>query len=247
MSELVLKQIEQGLCTLTLNRPEKLNALQLTLFKQFEAHLDAISFDEVGCVLLKGAGRSFCAGHDLDSIANGEETTAEAKRFETGLIERLANLPVPVVAAVQGHCLTGGLELALAANIIVAADSAKFGDTHAKWDIVPIWGLSQRLPRRIGHARAYEMMFTARFYSGAQAAEMGLANFCVPADQLDTEAERLCRDILANSWRSLRAMKRLVLDTDGMSLRAGIAWELHHTESRGAGAGSRIAIARAKS
>lgn len=246
MSDLILKEIDNGLCTLTLNRPAKLNALTLGLFQELSAHLDALSFDDVGCLLLKGAGRSFCAGHDLDAIASGEETTAEAKRFETGLIERLATMAVPVVAAVHGHCLTGGLELALAADVIIAAEDAKFGDTHAKWDIVPIWGLSQRLPRRIGQARAYEMMFTSRFYSGVQAAAMGLANFCVPADTLDAEASRLCRDILANSQRSVRAMKRLVLDTDGMPLRAGIAWELHHTESRGAGAGSRIAIARSE-
>jgi enoyl-CoA hydratase/carnithine racemase len=246
MSELVLNEIDNGLCTLTLNRPTKLNALTLGLFMELSAHIDALSFDQVRCILLKGAGRSFCAGHDLDAIASGEETTAEAKRFETGLIERLATLPVPVVAAVRGHCLTGGLELALAADIIIAAEDAKFGDTHAKWDIVPIWGLSQRLPRRVGHARAYEMMFTSRCYSGVQAAAMGLANFCVPVDALDNEAVRLCRDILANSRRSVSAMKRLVLDTDGMTLRAGIAWELHHSESKGAGAGSRIAVARSK-
>ena len=154
MSDLILNEIDNDLCTLTLNRPAKLNALTLGLFKELSANIDALSFDEVGCILLKGAGRSFCAGHDLDAIASGEETTTEAKRFETGLIERLATMPVPVVAAVRGHCLTGGLELALAADIIIAAEDAKFGDTHAKWDIVPIWGLSQRLPRRIGNARA---------------------------------------------------------------------------------------------
>jgi len=177
MSELVLNEIVDRLCTLTLNRPTKLNALNLSLFKELSAHIDALSFDRVGCILLKGAGRSFCAGHDLDDIATGAETSAEAKLFETGLIERLATLPVPVVAAVRGHCLTGGLELALATDIIIAAEDAKFGDTHAKWDIVPIWGLSQRLPRRIGHARAYEMMFTSRFYSGAHAASTYAARY----------------------------------------------------------------------
>jgi enoyl-CoA hydratase/carnithine racemase len=239
VAEFVLGELKDGLFTLTLNRPEKLNALNVAAFREMNAHLDKINIDEVGCVLLKGAGRSFCAGHDLDDIASGAEVTYEAKRLETGLVERLATLPMPVVAAVRGHCLTGGLELVLGADIIFASETAKFGDTHAKWDIVPIWGLSQRLPRRVGTARAMEMMFASRFYSGQQAVQMGLANQCVPDDQLDADVEKFCRDVLANSWRANRAMKKLILDTDGMTLRAGIAWELHHSESKGGS--SRIA------
>jgi enoyl-CoA hydratase/carnithine racemase len=239
----ILRSIADGLCRLTLNRPEKLNALNAASFHELESHLDRINAENVGCVLLTGAGRSFCAGHDLDDISGGGEEGA-VKRFETGIVERLATLPMPVVAAIRGHCLTGGLELALAADIIIAAESAKFADTHAKWDLVPIWGLSQRLPRRVGIARAQEMMFASRTYSGAQAAAMGLANFCVPDAELDAEAERLCADILANSWRATRAMKKLVADTDAMTLKAGIAWELHHTEGRGPEMAERIARMR---
>lgn len=241
--EAILCTIANRLCRLTLNRPEKLNALNAGAFRDLEVHLDSIAASPVGCVLLTGAGRSFCAGHDLDDIAGGSEEGA-IKRFETGIVERLATLPMPVVAAVRGHCLTGGLELALAADIIIAADTAKFADTHAKWDLVPIWGLSQRLPRRVGVARAQEMMFASRTYSGAQAAAMGLANLCVPESELDAEAERMCADILANSWRANRAMKKLIADTEGMTLPAGIAWELHHTEGRGPEMADRIARMR---
>ncbi len=245
MTETVTGAIKDGLCTLTLNRPDKLNALNLAVFRELAAHLDRITPDAVGCVLLTGAGRSFCAGHDLDDIADGSEGLA-AGRIETGIVERLATLPMPVVAAIRGHCLTGGLELALAADIIIAAEGAKFADTHGKWDLVPIWGLSQRLPRRVGAAKAYEMMFASRTYSGNQAAAMGLANFAVPDDRLDAEAERFCRDILANSWRASRAMKALVADTDGMTLAAGVAWEMHHTAGRGPEMASRIASMRKK-
>ena len=98
----------------------------------------------------------------------------------------------------------------------------------------------------MGLAKAYEMMFASRSYSGVQAAEMGLANFCVPAADLAQEAERFCRDILANSWRSTRAMKKLVLDTDGMSTAAGVAWEIHHTVGRGPEMHERIARMRRK-
>jgi enoyl-CoA hydratase/carnithine racemase len=245
MGALVLCDIAAGLCTLTLNRAEKLNALSVASFRELDSHLDAIKPQDVGCILLTGAGRSFCAGHDLDGIASGDENAAVG-RFETGVIERLATMPMPVVAAVRGHCLTGGLELALAADIIIASDTAKFADTHAKWDLVPIWGLSQRLPRRIGEARAKEMMFASRTYSGAEAVAMGLANLCVPDTQLEAETQRFCADVLANSWRSNRAMKKLMRDTDAMTLHAGIAWELHHSEGRGPEMAERIARLRKK-
>jgi enoyl-CoA hydratase len=241
MTDPILFAIADGLCTLMLNRPDKLNALSLETFRALDAHLDTIAErqTEIGCILLRGAGRSFCAGHDLGDL----DATAglERKRFETGVIERLAEIPMPVVAAVQGHCMTGGLELALAADIIIAAETARFADTHGKWDLVPIWGMSQRLPRRIGPARAAEMMYAGRAYTAAQAAAMGLVNFTVPDAELDREAQALATDICANAWRATRAMKTLLRETDGMTLRAGIAYELHHTAGRGPEMDERIA------
>jgi enoyl-CoA hydratase len=240
---LVARTLADGLCTLELNRPDKLNALNVGIFHQLAGYIDAIDPAEVGCVLLTGKGRSFCAGHDLDDLASGDEGM-EAARFETLTIERLANLPMPVIAAVKGHCYTGGLELALGADIIIAAENAKFADTHAKWDLVPVWGMSQRLPRRIGQQRAMEMMFSARTYSGRQAADIGLASFCLPDDGFDEGVAAFCRDVLANSWRSIRAIKKLVLDTDGMSLAEGIAWELHRSEGHGPDFAARLATMR---
>jgi len=217
--DLVLRGEADGLCTLTLNRPQKLNALNHAVFEALAAHIDHIACNTktIGCVVLRGQGRSFCAGHDLDDIGGG----------------RLSLLPQPVIAAVQGHCLTGGLELALGADIMIAAESAKFADTHGKWDLVPVWGMSQRLPRRVGRARALEMMFTSRLYSGREAVAMGLANFCVPDAELDAAVASFAKDVLANSWRSNSAYKRLLEDTDGMTLRAGLAHELHRSEGRG--------------
>lgn len=233
-TESVTCNVENGLCRLTLNRPDKLNALNVAMFELIADHLDRLDPSSVGCLLLTGTGRSFCAGHDLDDLASGSES-GPAERFENRLVERLANLPFPVVASVRGHCYTGGLELVLAADIIVAADNARFADTHAKFDLVPIWGLTQRLPRRVGMAKAREMMFASRTYSGEEAVAMGLANICVPEAELDSQVDALCADILANSWRSNRAIKKLLLDTDGLSLAAGNAWELHHSEGHGPG------------
>ena len=230
----VLCSVENGLCRITLNRPEKLNALSLASFEEIALHLDQLNEADIGCLLLTGAGRSFCAGHDLEGLASGAEGGA-AERIENGVVERLATLPFPVIASVRGHCYTGGLELVLAADIIIAAEDARFADTHSKFDLVPIWGLTQRLPRRVGMAKAKEMIFTARNYSGLDAVTMGLANMAVPDADLDNATAALCADILKTSRRSNREIKKLMQDTDGMTLAAGNAWELHHTPGHGPG------------
>jgi len=244
-TDLVLREEAEGCCTLTLNRPQKLNALNFAVLKALDAHLEHIEAHvaDIGCVVLRGAGRSFCAGHDLDDIGGGGEGR-DVAHFETRTIERLSNLPQPVIAVVQGHCLTGGLELALGADIIIAAESAKFADTHGKWDLVPVWGLSQRLPRRIGRAKALEMSFTSRTYSGSQAADIGLANFCVADAELDASVAAFVKDVLANSWRSNRAIKTLIDDTDGMTQKAGLAHELHRSIGRGGEMAERLARMR---
>lgn len=239
----VLHDLTDGLLTLTLNRPGKLNALNIDIFQGLAQGVDFALSHEVGCVLLRGAGRSFCAGNDLDDLG-GVFEGGDGSRFRSLTVERLARLPMPVVAAVQGHCLTGGLELALAADIIIAAESAKFGDTHGKWDLVPVWGLSQRLPRRVGRAKALEMSLTARTVSGRDAETIGLANLCVPDAELDAAVAGFAKDVLANSWRSSRAIKKLVDDTDGLPLAAGLAHEIHRSEGRGPETAERLARMR---
>ncbi len=237
---LVLREDKDGCATLTLNRPDKLNALNVALFSELDAHVkDLEGDDRVGLVVVRGAGRCFSAGHDLSDIATGERLPRP--NFQAGIIERLANLPQPVVSAVHGHCYTGALELALAGDIILAAESAKFADTHAKWALTPVWGMSQRLPRRVGTYKAREMMFTCRTYPGREAAEFGLANACVPDAEFDAAIDRLATEILANSAFSHRANKRLLRHTDGMSLDEGLAHEVFRGEGRGPDMEARIA------
>lgn len=203
---------DDGLTTLTLNRPDKLNAMNVPAFVALREHVDAIAADSsVGCVVLEGAGRSFCAGHDLDSIAEGEHPPA--KNFTPETIDALESLPQPVVGKLHGHCFTGGLELALACDILIAADDTKLGDTHGQWGLVPIWGMSVRLPERVGMSRAKQLMFTSRRFSGAEAAEMGLVDQAVPADQLDATVDALVAEILANSWGTNRIDKQLLADS----------------------------------
>ncbi len=225
MDELVLRQDDDGLTTLTLNRPEALNALSPQMFVELRAHIDAIAeaTDEVGCVILHGAGRSFSAGNDLKAIAAGER--APSPYFQAETLEAIEALPQPVIAAVHGHCYTGSLELVLACDLLVAAEDARFSDTHGKWSMAPTWGMSQRLPRRVGIVKAKELMFSARVINGTEAVAIGLANKCVPADDLLAEATSLAREFLANSWHTLRADKWLVNNGQSKSLAEGLRFE----------------------
>ena len=240
MTELVLRgRIRGGVTLLTLNRPEKLNALNVEMFKALEAHVADLEISPSRIVVVRGAGKCFSAGHDLGDISAGERLPRP--NFQAHVIERLADLPLPVVSAVHGHCYTGALELALAGDIILAAESAKFADTHAKWALTPVWGLSQRLPRRVGAYRAREMMFTCRTFSGREAETMGLANLTVPDAEFVAAIDTLTTQILANSSFSHAANKRLLTATDGMTLGAGLTHEIHRGEGRGPDMAERIA------
>ncbi|MFM7120608.1 MAG: enoyl-CoA hydratase/isomerase family protein, partial [Gammaproteobacteria bacterium] len=225
MEQLVLREDLNGLAILTLNRPQALNALSPALFVELRAHVDAIAnqTDSIGCVILCGKGRSFSAGNDLKAIQSGD--VAPGRHFQAETLDAIERLPQPVIAAVQGHCYTGSLELALACDLLIAADNAKFADTHGKWGMSPTWGMSQRLPRRIGLLAAKEMMFSGRVIGGAEAAAMGLANRCVPeADLLDAAIE-MARGFLDNSWFTLRADKMLVNRGLDYTLTDGLLFE----------------------
>ena len=223
-NDLVIRSDSAGVATLTLNRPDKLNALTPAVFVALRAHLDAIAADpSVGCVVLMGAGRSFCAGHDLAAIA--EHTLAPSAHFEAETIDALEALPQPTIARLHGHCFTGGLELALGCDILLAAESARLGDTHGQWGLAPIWGLSVRLPRRVGVSRAKELMFTSRRISGSTAAAIGLVDYCVADDELDAAVARLAAEVLANSRGSNRIAKALVAAAGERSWQDALRFE----------------------
>lgn len=214
-----------GVCTLTLDRPDKLNALDTAAFQELDAHLGALELDEgnVGCVVLRGAGRGFCAGADLNALADA--TAKPPPTFKPGVVERLALLKQPVIAAVHGVCFTGGLELALACDFIIADATSRFADTHGKWGLVGAWGMSQRLPRRIGLSAAKRMMMTARVVEAPEAKELGLVDLLAPAGQLEEVLKSFVAELLANSRFTNFAVKRLLIETDGMSLAEGLAHE----------------------
>ena len=231
MSDLVLREDHDGVATLILNRPEKLNALSKDVFEALDEHVYAIQRQTktVGVVVLRGAQGNFSSGYDMSEVL--EYVKADAKpHYHSEVIDKLANLPQPVISAIEGHCSTGALELALAADLIVASESAKFCDVYAKWGLTPVWGLTLRLPHRIGTAKASEMMLTSRFYTGREAQAMHLANFCFPDASFDAELASLCTDILANSWYANMVIKRALIETDGLPLRDAYALDMFKNE-----------------
>ncbi len=207
--ELVLRDDADGVSTLTLNRPDKLNALTPAVFVALRGHLDALATDDsVRCVILTGAGRSFCAGHDLTAIAEG--THAPSRHYESETVDALEQLPKPTIAKIKGHCYTGGLELALGCDILMAAESAQLGDTHGQWGLVPVWGMSVRLPERVGRSRAKELMFTSRRISGDNACRIGLVDHVMPESELDLAVDALAAEIAGNSAGTNRIDKALL-------------------------------------
>jgi enoyl-CoA hydratase/carnithine racemase len=242
MNNLVLRENKDGAAILTLNRPEKLNALSRDMIETLEEHVDAIEREAktIGLVVLRGAGGNFSAGHDMTEVLAQVKAHAKPHHY-VEVIDKVANLPQPVISAVQGHCSTGALELALAADLIVAAESAIFCDAYARWGLTPIWGLSLRLPHRIGTSKASEMMYTCRSYSGAEAHDMHLANFCFADDVFEAELAALAADILANSWYSNQVNKRALLASDGLTLHDAHALNLFKNEGLAPDAPQRVA------
>lgn len=238
---LVTRGDHDGVATLTLNRPDKLNCLTVAMFEDLLRHIEDIGHapDEVGVVVVRGAGRCFCAGNDITAIMDGPQPSR--LDLQSHVITKLADLPQPVVAAVQSYCFTGGLELALAADIILASANAQFGDTHAQWALTPMWGMSLRLPRRVGRAKASEMMFTGRRYGGEEAAAMGLANLCFPDDVFEEQLGRFVQDIASKAWFSHRHNKRMLRETGDMDLAEGLVHEIALHPGVGPDAAERLA------
>ena len=242
MSQLVLRENHAGTAILTLNRPEKLNALSKELIESLEEHVDALERETktIGLVILRGAGGNFSSGHDMSEVLSQVRAHAKPHHY-VEVIDKLANLPQPVISAVQGHCSTGALELALAADLVVAAESARFCDAYARWGLTPIWGLSLRLPHRIGTAKASEMMLTCRTYTGREAHEMHLVNFCYGDEEFESELASLAADILANSWYSNRVNKRALLESASLRLEDAHALALFKNEGLAPDAAQRVA------
>ena len=229
--EAIRVEVSAPTATVVLSRPAALNAITPRMLDELHAAFSALGEDPaVTVVVLTGEGRAFSAGVDLKALGDlpadgGGQVGASLDDRARRLTALLTTLDAVVIAKVNGHCFTGALELALACDIVIAADEATFGDTHAKWGLRPTWGMSQRLPHVVGPARARELSYTARTFSGAEAAAWGLAARSCPRDALDAETEALAAAVAANSRGSLLAYKDLYRVADAAVLADGLAYE----------------------
>ena len=229
MSEVLQIDKSGSIATVTLNRPEAMNALSRELRGALvRAFGELDDDDEVGVVILTGAGRAFCAGLDLKEL--GGETgrasaTGEAIGSGGDVIGAMDACPKPIIGAINGFAITGGFELALACDVLIASREARFADTHARVGILPGWGLSQKLPRLIGIARAKEVSLTGNFLAAERAEAWGLVNRVVePAELLDT-CRALARDMLSCDPQAMRAYKALIDRGYGATFADGIRIE----------------------
>lgn len=228
MTDVVLSEVHDRIATITINRPEARNALSRAVIKGLRAAVrDAQADDHVDVLILTGADPAFCAGLDLKELgsdAGGGSVTDAQPTADTPVAERgpLPPGPKPVIGAINGAAITGGFELALACDFLVASDRARFADTHARVGIQPWWGLTVLLPQAIGLRRAREMSATGNFCDAQKALEWGLVNHVVPHDDLLPFTRGLAADITSSDQRAVRQIYATY--AAGSLVGAGEAW-----------------------
>lgn len=227
--QLVLTERKGAVAVVTMNRPHALNALSRALRVELARTIDALDRDPgVRAVVLTGAGdRAFSAGLDLKEMSTDPKALGSVgeKRPEDDPLRAIEACRHPVVGAVNGVAVTGGFELALGCDILLASPAARFADTHARVGVLPGWGLSQKLPRIVGPSRAKEVSFSGRFIDAETAAAWGLVSRVVPHDDLLDEAVSLATEIAEADPDYLQSLKRLIDDGLGGTLADGRAME----------------------
>lgn len=226
----VLYEERAGIGWITLNRPDKLNALNSNVFRLLTSALRQLEAGSCGVGILSGSGRAFAAGADIDGYAgvSVEDYRAfiDVGREPTDLIEAIGK---PVIAAVQGYALGGGFELVLACDLVIAAEDARFGLPEPGLGLAPGGGGTQRLPRLVGKTRAMEVLLAGRRLSAEDALECGIANRVVPADSLRESAEELAQRMLALAPEALATIKRVVRDGLALPLQHALRLERDQT------------------
>ncbi len=207
----VLYEVRDGVATITLNRPRAKNALSTALMRDLTNALETASRDEVvRVVILTGAGDAFCAGVDLKEF--GQASDEADSQQQPNCWDAMEACVKPIIGAVNGPAITGGFEIALACDVLIAGRNARFADTHGRVGVLPGAGLSQRLSRAVGIYRAKYLSLTGNFLSAADAAEWGLVSHVVDDDALITTARRIADDMLGLMPHMLPAMKELIDD-----------------------------------
>jgi enoyl-CoA hydratase len=236
---------DAGIARIVLNRPQQLNAISPALLDDLGRVCDAIEGDPgVKVATLTAAGRAFCAGADLKTV---KELSPDPVRWSAFIgqwhrvFDRIAALPIPVIAGVHGLALAGGLELVLVADLVVADEEARLGDQHANFGLVAGGGGSQRLPRLIGARRAKELMLLGGWLTARQALDWGLVNRVAPAGKLAEAVDEWAEALVVKSGSASRTVKALVNRAGDLDLASGLAVERdlvgHHMRSPDASEG----------
>ena len=224
MAVLLCETDDKGIATLTVNRPEALNAINAEVLEALHATVTGLH-GKAKAIVLTGAGKAFVAGADIAAMAN--LSSAEAREFSLAgqdSFQALADFPGPVVAAINGYALGGGLELAMACDVLLASDKAVVGQPEAKLGVVPGFGGSQRLPRRVGPGVAKWLLMTGETVKADEALRLGVVDWVVPHDTLLAAARDLAAKCLANGPLAVAVCKRLV--DEGLDLPLPEALEL---------------------
>lgn len=229
---LIVEKSAAGYAVVTLNRPLAMNALSVQLCKELAQAFRRLAADPtVRVLILTGAGRAFCAGLDLKELGEGAMSLLSDLGSEDDPVRALQSFSGPVIGAINGAAITGGFELALTCDLMIASSAATFADTHARVGVMPGWGLSQKLSRTVGLARAKEISFSGNFVSAERAQAMGLVNRVVEPAQLMAQAKQLATDMLSAVPEILVAYKSLVDDGFAMNLADGLRLERQRSKA----------------
>lgn len=227
----LLVESEDGVAVVTLNRPAARNALNAQLRRELRRALEDLDADgSVRAIVLTGADPAFCAGLDLKELAADPGSLSSGFDSSSELRRPIPRMSTPLVGAVNGVAITGGFELALACDFLVASEHARFADTHARVGIQPGWGLTVHLPRAVGIRRARELSSTGNFLDAQTALAWGLVNHVVAHDRLLPFARKLASDIAGNDPAAVRFL--LATYAEGEQLAMGDALELEARRSR---------------
>ncbi len=226
--ETIIYRKDGGIATVTFNRPERLNAINARMGSELEYMLDELADDdEVRVVIITGAGRGFCAGADIKEMADAsaQQSSQRSRRRRYRFFNKLEDLWKPVIAAINGPCNGGGLEIALCCDFRIASEAASFGLGEVKLGIIPAAGATARLPRLIGPARAKELLYFGNVIDARRAYEVGLVNKVVPAEELMAEAMRWAGELAERPPLSLRMLKYCVNVGMQMDLLSALDYE----------------------
>ena len=226
--ENTLYETEDGIATITINRPKALNALNKQAVQEISSRLDEAEEDEtVKVIVITGAGdKGFCVGLDLKSVkgisaVDGMNLSLRGQK----LTKKIEELRKPVIAAINGYALGGGLEMAMSCDLRIASDNARMGQTELNVGLIPGWGGTQRLPRLVGRAMAKELIFTAKMIDAKTAKQLGLLNEVVPPDELKSAVKKFAAELITKPPVGLQLAKQLINSSIETDLTKGLVQE----------------------